>query len=153
MEHLYKAGLYGEYKFTLDDKNRFFVPAKLREKLLPLGKRLILARGLDKCLLLYPLEEWKTLVQKVSHLPFTLPEARQFTRHLFSGAYECEIDSQGRIPLPQHLKEYAGITREIVIIGVGDRIEIWSKDKWEKYFQKTDASIEEIASHLKEYEI
>lgn len=153
MEHRDKLGLYGEYNFTLDDKNRFFIPAKLREKLIPFGKTFILARGLDKCLLLYSLNEWETLSQKVSRLPLTLPEARQFTRHLFSGAYECEMDAQGRVPLPQYLKEYAGISREIVIIGVGDRIEIWSKDKWEEYFHKTDTSIEDIAANLKEYEI
>ena len=153
MDNINKNGFYGEYKFTLDDKNRFFIPAKLREKIISIGKRIILARGLDKCLLLYPWEEWKSLLEKASNLPFTLPSARQFTRHLFSGAHECEMDSQGRISLPQYLREYASIEKEIVIIGVGRRIEVWSKERWEEYFKKTDSSIEKIASNLKEYGI
>ncbi|MCD6521993.1 division/cell wall cluster transcriptional repressor MraZ [Candidatus Calescamantes bacterium] len=146
-----KEYFFGEYRFTLDDKNRFFIPAKFREKLSLFGRILVLTRGLEKCLLLYPREEWINLTEKIGKLPFTSSEARKFSRYLFSGAYECEIDSQGRISLPAPLKKYAEIKKDIVIIGVGERIEIWGKEEWDKYTKEVEKEIEEIAGRLKEY--
>jgi len=148
-----RVGFYGEYFHQLDEKNRFFVPAKLREKLSFFGKKLILSRGLDRCLFLFPQSEWESLEEKASTLPLTTKEARQFTRHLFSGAMECELDGQGRISIPQNLKEYAGIEKEIVIIGVSNRIEIWASERWSQYFKEVDRNVEDIASRLDEFGI
>ena len=129
--------LYGEYYHALDEKNRLFIPAKLR-KAFNKGEKLVLSRGLDGCLFLFPRNEWQNLENKAKSLPITARDARAFTRHLFSGASLCTIDAQGRIPFPSHLKDYAGVVKEVVIIGVSNRIEIWAKQKWEKYFNKTE---------------
>lgn len=141
---------YGEYFHTLDGKNRLFIPAKLR-KALGKGEKLILSRGLDSCLFLFPQDEWQNLELKAKALPITDRGARAFTRHLFSGASLCTVDSQGRIPFPSNLKEYAGISKDVVIIGVSSRIEIWAKEKWEKYFKDTEDRVDDIAERLEEF--
>jgi len=144
--------LYGEYCHTLDEKNRLFIPAKLR-KAFKKGEKLVLSRGLDGCLFLFPKGEWQNLEDKAKSLPITARDARAFTRHLFSGASLCILDIQGRIPFPLHLKEYAGITKDVVIIGVSSRIEIWAKQKWEKYFKNTEDNVDDIAAKLEEFRI
>jgi MraZ protein len=144
--------LYGEYYHTLDEKNRLFIPAKLR-KVFKKGEKFVLSRGLDSCLFLFPQDEWQNLETKAKSLPLTDRDARAFTRHLFSGASLCIIDTQGRIPFPPHLKDYAGITKEVVIIGVSNRIEIWAKQKWEKYFNNTENKVDDIAARLEEFRI
>lgn len=144
--------LYGEYHHALDGKNRLFIPSKLR-KVFKKGEKLVLSRGLDKCLFLFPQDEWQNLENKVKSLPITARDARAFTRHLFSSASLCIIDTQGRIPFPLHLKEYARITKDVVIIGVSSRMEIWAKQIWEKYFQNTEDKVDDIAAKLEEFRI
>ena len=120
----------GEYQHALDLKNRMIVPSKLREEL---GNKFVITKGLDGCLYAYPLTEWKILEEKLKTLPLTNKDARAFVRFFFAGACEVEMDKQGRGLIPQNLKEYAGIEKDIVSIGVLTRVEIWSKEKWENY--------------------
>ena len=149
---MYRNCFYGEYHHALDGKNRLFIPSKLRKNLKKGGK-LVLSRGLDSCLFIFPLNEWQNLEDKAKVLPITDRDARAFTRHLFSGASICTVDAQGRIPFPPTLKEYAEIKKEVVIIGVSSRIEIWSKERWEKYFKNTEDKVDDIASKLEEFGI
>lgn len=120
----------GEYQHALDTKNRIIVPSKLRSEL---GSKFVITKGLDQCLYAYPLEEWKVLEEKMKKLPLTNKDARAFVRFFFSGACEIEVDKQGRGLIPQNLKEYACIEKEIISIGVLTRVEIWSKEKWQEY--------------------
>ena len=120
----------GEYQHSLDSKNRIIVPAKLREGL---GNKFVITKGLDGCLYAYPLEEGKILEDKLKTLPLTNKDARTFVRFFFSGACEVELDKQFRGLIPQNLKEYAKIEKDIVSIGVLSRVEIWSKEMWENY--------------------
>ena len=120
----------GEYQHSLDSKNRIIVPAKLREGL---GNKFVITKGLDGCLYAYPLEEWKILEDKLKTLPLTNKDARTFVRFFFSGACEVELDKQFRGLIPQNLKEYAKIEKDIVSSGVLSRVEIWSKEMWENY--------------------
>lgn len=120
----------GEYQHSLDSKNRIIVPAKLREGL---GNKFVITKGLDGCLYAYPLEEWKILEDKLKTLPLTNKDARTFVRFFFSGACEVELDKQFRGLIPQNLREYAKIEKDIVSIGVLSRVEIWSKEMWENY--------------------
>lgn len=106
------------------------MPSKFREGL---GENFILTKGLDNCLFVYSMEEWTNLEAKLKTLPLTNPDARSFVRFFFSGAAECEVDKQGRILIPQNLREYAGLDKEINIIGVSTRVEVWDKAKWENY--------------------
>lgn len=121
--------LIGEYKHVVDSKGRIILPSKFREEL---GERFILTKGLDNCLFGYSLKEWAVLEEKLKKLPLTSKEARTFLRFFFAGASECEVDKQGRVLIPQNLREYAGIQKEVFIIGVMTRIEIWSEDNWLK---------------------
>jgi MraZ protein len=140
----------GEYRHSIDDKGRLIIPSRFREEL---GTTFVLTRGLDNCLFVYPLEEWKTLEMKLKTLPFTKADARAFTRFFFSGAAECEADKQGRVNIPNHLLQYANITKECVVIGVSNRVEIWSEQNWESYFAKSSGSFDEIAEKLAELDI
>ncbi|HPT83246.1 MAG TPA: division/cell wall cluster transcriptional repressor MraZ [Limnochordia bacterium] len=135
----------GEYQHSLDAKGRLTIPAKFREEL---GEGAIITRGLDHCLFLFPSHEWSVLENKLRTLPLTKHDARQFVRFLFSGATECELDKQGRIMLPLNLREYAGIDKDAVVIGVASRIEIWSRAKWETYVQAAEQSFEQIAESI-----
>ncbi|ENK1243442.1 division/cell wall cluster transcriptional repressor MraZ [Clostridium sporogenes] len=120
----------GEYNHSLDTKNRIIIPAKFRDEL---GKNFVLTKGLDGCLYAYPKSQWEVLQKKLETLPLTNKNARAFVRFFFSGAHELELDKQGRTLIPQNLLEYGQIEKEIVSIGVSNRIEIWSKEKWEEY--------------------
>ncbi len=140
---------YGEYIHSLDSKDRFILPARFREKIKNLeNKKFYLTRGLDGCLFLFSFDVWKKMEEKLKNIPFTKTQARFFNRMYFSGAVEIEFDSQGRAILPDYLKEFAGITREIVIIGVSDRIEIWDRKRWESFFKDNKNRFEEIAEGL-----
>jgi len=124
-------GLFiGEYQHTIDSKGRVIMPAKFREDL---GDRFIVTKGLDNCLFVYPQKEWLSFEQKLRSLPLTSREARAFTRFFFSGAVECELDKQGRILIPANLREYANLDKDLVIVGVLSRVEIWSRDRWDAY--------------------
>jgi MraZ protein len=135
----------GEYQHSLDPKGRIIVPSKFREEL---GAKFIATKGLDNCLFLYPMDEWKTIEEKLRSLPFTRGDVRSFARFFFSGASELEIDKQGRILLPQNLRDYAGIEKDLIVIGVGSRVEIWASDKWAQYNQAAESSYEMIAENL-----
>lgn len=134
----------GEYQHALDSKNRMIVPSKLREEL---GSKFVITKGLDGCLYAYPQSEWKILEEKLKTLPLTNRDARAFVRFFFAGACEIEMDKQGRGLIPQNLKEYAGIEKEIVSIGVLTRVEIWSKEKWQEY-NDSNIDFESIAEKM-----
>ena len=134
----------GEYQHALDSKNRMIVPSKLREEL---GNKFVITKGLDGCLYAYPQDEWKNLEEKMKTLPLTNRDVRSFVRFFFAGACEIEMDKQGRGLIPQNLKEYAGIEKEIVSIGVLTRVEIWSKEKWQEY-NDSNVDFESIAEKM-----
>lgn len=120
----------GEYQHTIDSKGRLIIPAKFREQL---GQRFVITKGLDNCLFAYPYDEWKVFEEKLRALPTTSRDARKFVRFFFSGATECEIDSQGRVLIPPTLREYGDLIKDVVSIGVSTRVEIWNKQNWESY--------------------
>ncbi|AEI42607.1 MraZ [Paenibacillus mucilaginosus KNP414] len=138
----------GEYQHSVDEKGRMIVPAKFREAL---GASFIVTRGLDQCLFVYPMQEWAVLEQKLKALPLMKSDARAFTRFFFSGATECELDKQGRVNLPKTLVEHAKLEKDCVVIGVSNRVEIWSKSIWENYFQQSEESFAEIAEKLVDF--
>ena len=117
----------GEYNHTIDAKGRLIIPARFRELL---GEEFILTKGLDGCLSIYPMDAWEAFETKLRALPLTNNTARTFTRFFVAGATNCELDKQGRILVPQTLREFAGLEKEVVLTGNLDRIEIWSKEKW-----------------------
>lgn len=144
---------YGEHDHTIDRKGRLIIPAKFREALKErYAEKLVVTRGLDQCLFGFPDEEWKAQEQRFRALPFTKAQSRQFNRLFFSGAVELVWDRQGRILLPPYLKEFAGITRDVVLVGVSNRIEIWAKERWRQAYDSTRGSFEEIAEKLWEME-
>ncbi len=136
----------GEYKHSLDEKGRVIVPSKYREKL---GEIFILTKGLDGCLFIYPLSEWNLFEQKLKQLPLTNTNARKFVRFFLSGATECNTDKQGRILIPNHLRVYSEIEKDIVFIGMSNRIEVWSINKWNSYNEE-EFSAELIAEQMEE---
>ncbi len=135
----------GEYQHTLDEKGRLTMPARFREEL---GERFVVTRGLDGCLFVYPMPEWANLEAKLQALPLTHREARAFVRLLLSGATECELDRQGRFALPSALREHAGLDKEAVVIGVGSRLEIWSKARWSEYAAEAAGDFAQIAEKI-----
>ena len=136
----------GEHQHALDAKGRITIPVKLRYKL---GERFIATKGLDKCIFLFPISEWQELDKKLGDLPsLSRPEARSFVRFFYSGASELEMDKQGRTVLPINLREYAEIDKDIFIVGVGSRIEIWSQDKWTVYNKEAGAAYEAQAESI-----
>lgn len=137
--------LLGEYNHNLDAKGRVSVPAKFRDDL---GSTFIVTKGLDNCLFAYSKDEWTTFETKLKALPMTNTNARNFVRFFFSGATECEIDKQGRINIPQNLREYASLKKDVSIIGVSTRVEIWDKEKWENYTSPENMDVDEIASQM-----
>ena len=140
----------GEYHHSIDSKGRMIVPSKFRETL---GDMFIITRGLDQCLFGYPLSEWEQIEEKLKGLPLTKKDARAFTRFFFSGATESELDKQGRINIPAPLLQYAKLDKECVILGVSNRIEIWSKQIWEDYFAQSEESFAEIAENMIGFDI
>lgn len=134
----------GEYHHTIDDKGRLTIPSKLRYEL---GENFIVTRGLDNCLFIYPQNEWNNIINKYKELPNT-KDARNFMRFFLSGATQLEFDKQGRINIPTPLINYAEIQKECVIIGVSERLEIWSKELWEKFINDNEANLSDIADKL-----
>ena len=137
----------GEYQHTIDSKGRVFMPAKFREKL---GEKFVVTKGLDNCLFVYPNEEWQSLESKLRTLPLTSREARAFIRFFFAGAAECKADKQGRILIPANLREYASLEKELSIIGVSTRVEIWDRETWEKYNGQSSLDQESIIEKMAE---
>lgn len=135
----------GEYLHTIDGKGRLIVPAKYREAL---GEKFIATKGLDHCLFVYPIDEWQALEEKLRALPFTQPDARAFVRFFFSGATECELDKQGRILLPANLRDYAQLEKDVVLVGVSSRVEIWSQTLWTDYSRQAEDAYASAAESL-----
>lgn len=140
----------GEYRHSIDEKGRLIIPAKFRQEL---GETFVITRGLERCLFVYPLSEWKILESQLKTLPFTKKDARAFTRFFFSGATDCELDKQGRVTIASVLREYATIQKECVIIGVSNRVEVWSKENWEQYVSESEESFSEIAENLIDFDL
>ncbi|MBI4972180.1 MAG: division/cell wall cluster transcriptional repressor MraZ [Candidatus Omnitrophica bacterium] len=140
---------YGEYEHSIDKKGRLIVPARFREIFKErYSEKFYVTRGLDRCLFLFAEDDWKQQEKKFKELPFTREEARKFNRLYFSGACEVICDVQGRILVPQYLLDYAGIQEEVMIVGVSDRVEIWSKAKWQQFFGSSIDSFETLAEKL-----
>ena len=135
----------GEYNHNLDQKGRMAVPAKFRCQL---SGGAIVTRGLDHCLFLFSPEEWDKLAEKLVALPMTQADSRAFIRLMLAGATDCEIDGQGRILIPEYLREYAGLSKEVVVAGLYNRAEIWNKDTWTKYRKDAESRSEEISERM-----
>lgn len=133
----------GEYNHTIDPKGRLIIPSKFREVL---GDEFVITKGLDGCLFVYPNSEWQAFEEKLRTLPLTNKDARQFSRFFLGGAATCETDKQGRILLPAVLREFAELEKDVVLVGVLSRIEIWSKSRWESSNVFDD--MDEIAEHM-----
>ena len=137
--------LSGEYRHNLDEKGRIIIPSKIRGEM---GDRIVITRGLDGCLFGYSEKEWNVSMEKLSTLPFTKSDARAFTRFLTSGATILEFDKQGRVLLPSYLSSYATLLKEVVIVGVINRLEIWSKESWEEFMKNNVDSLSDISENL-----
>ena len=137
--------LMGEFHHTIDDKGRIIIPAKFREEL---GSNFVITRGLEECLFVYPLSRWNEIISKLNSLPFTKKDARSFTRFFLSGATAIEFDKQGRINITSPLVSYAGLEKDCVIVGVGDRLEIWSLEKWNGFYETNKEDLSNIAENL-----
>lgn len=137
----------GEYIYLIDEKKRLAIPIKFRQSL---GKKAIITRGIDNCLVLYPIKEWQKLASKLENLPSSTIDARGFARIMLSGAIDVELDKLGRILIPDYLKEYADLRKNVAILGLSNRIEIWNEKRWQKYKEKTEREVGDIAERLKE---
>ncbi len=139
--------LIGEYKHTLDPKKRLSLPSKWRKEM---GKKLVITRGLDNCLFVYPLKEWQRISEKISQLPLGQADTRGFNRFFLSGAVEAEVDSVGRILVPDFLKEFAALDAKVVLAGIHDRVEIWDEKKWDEYKRRIESQADALAEKLGE---
>ncbi|KIS03094.1 division/cell wall cluster transcriptional repressor MraZ [Paucilactobacillus wasatchensis] len=135
----------GEFSHTVDTKGRLIIPAKFREQL---GTQFVITRGMDGCLFGYPLTEWQILEDKLKELPLTKKDARSFVRFFYSAATECEFDKQGRINLPAALRTHAGLDKKCVVVGVSERIEIWSEDRWNSFATEAEDNFDDIAEKM-----
>jgi len=140
---------YGEYEHSLDNKGRIIIPSKFRMAMKEnYVEKFFITRGLDECLFMFPQDEWKSQEAKFRNMPFTKKDARRFNRLFFSGAVDVVPDKQGRIMIPKYLKDYAQIKKDIMTVGVSNRIEIWSKEKWGEFYTSSKESFEDIAEKL-----
>ncbi|MBI3334920.1 MAG: division/cell wall cluster transcriptional repressor MraZ [Candidatus Portnoybacteria bacterium] len=140
----------GEYSHSIDQKKRLAIPAKFRKDL---GREAVVTRGLDGCLWLYPLREWETMAEKLGKLPIGQRDARGFARAMLAGASEAELDRLGRILLPDYLKQYAGLTKNVIVTGLYNRIEIWDEARWREYKANTEKEVEKMAGELGSFNI
>lgn len=140
-----KVMFIGQYKYNLDDKGRIVLPSEYRRQL---GTNAVINKGIEKCIQVYTNSEWEKQVEKVSTLNFTQKDNRQFSRYFLASAFEKEIDAQGRIKLEDSLVEYAHITKECVIVGVGNLFEIWSLEDWKKFEEGRDDEFEGISENI-----
>ena len=134
-----------QYNHTIDAKGRVIIPAKFREKL---GDNFVITKGLDGCLYGYAREERSAFEEKLGTLPITNKNSRQFTRFFLAGAAECELDKQGRILIPGVLREFAGLEKDVVLVGVASKIEIWSKERWDEANGDYENDMDDIAMNL-----
>ena len=139
--------LIGEYTHTIDAKKRLAIPSRVRKEL---GARAVITRGLDNCLFIFPQKEWQELVKKLSNLPFGERNSRSFVRLMLSGASEVSLDSLGRILIPDYVKNYAQLKKNVIIAGVYNRLEVWDKSRWQLFKQQTEKEIDNMAERLGE---
>ncbi len=139
--------LIGEYQHSIDTKKRMAIPSKLRDQL---GQKMVVTRGLDGCLFVYPTNTWQEIAEKLGKAPVGAEMSRGFVRLLLSGATDAELDSLGRILIPDHLKTYAGLNKNVVIVGVYNRLEIWDKERWATYSSRAEREIGDMAEKLGE---
>lgn len=139
--------LIGEYTYTIDQKKRIAIPSKFRSSL---DGSAVITRGLDNSLVVYPLKEWEKISEKLENLPSSKMNAREYARMIFSGAVDVTLDKLGRILIPDFLKEYAGLKKNVSIIGLSNKIEIWDEDKWNKYKKDTEKEVGNIVGDLEE---
>lgn len=137
----------GEYNHTIDEKGRVSLPVKFRARL---ASGCVVTRGIDKCLWVYPADEWEKLAEKISQLPITQKDSRNFSRLILAGAVDLTIDKLGRINLPGYLKNYAGISKKVAVTGMYNRIEIWPEEEWNKFKKEMEDNSEAIAENLSE---
>lgn len=137
----------GEYSHNLDIKGRMAIPAKFRDKL---SSGVIITRGLDQCLFLYPKNEWEILAEKLTKLPLSQANSRAFARLMLAGAMDLTLDIQGRILIPDYLRSYAKLKKQAIVAGLYNRIEIWDAETWKEYKAKTESSSDQIAEKLSE---
>ena len=135
----------GEFHHTIDEKGRIIIPAKFRDEL---GERFIITRGIENCLFVYSLENWDKITNKLNSLPFTKKDARVFNRFFLSGATDVELDKQGRVNISTPLIDYAKLQKDCVVIGTGDRLEIWAQEYWDIFFNSTKDNMSDIAENL-----
>ena len=135
----------GEYHHTIDEKGRLIIPSKFRDGL---GEKFIVTRGIENCLYVYSLESWSTITKKLESLPFTKKDARQFTRYFLSGATVADFDKQGRVNISIPLVQHANLQKDCVIVGVGNRLEIWAQDEWNSFFESASLIMSDIAENL-----
>ena len=140
---------YGEFTHSLDKKSRLIIPSRFRDPVKEFGiEKFYITRGLDECLFMFPDSEWRVQESKFRNMSFTKKEVRKFKRMFFSGAVEAVPDKQWRVLVPDFLKEYAGISKGVMVIGVSTRIEIWDRKKWEEFYKSSKESYEDIAEGL-----
>lgn len=139
--------LIGEYRHSLDQKGRISIPAKFKPKF---AEGIIVTRGLDNCLFVFPLTEWEKVVEKLIKLPISQKDSRAFTRFLLSGAYEANLDAQGRLLIPEYLRKYAQLKKKVVIVGLYTRLEIWDENLWKEYERDREEQAQDIAERLSE---
>lgn len=135
----------GEYNHTIDSKGRLIVPARFREAL---GDEFVITKGLDGCLFVYAEKEWQVFEEKLRSLPLTNKNSRQFTRFFLAGAAACEVDKQGRVLIPQVLRDFAALEKDVVLVGVASRIEIWSRQRWDECMDNYDDDMDEVAENM-----
>lgn len=137
--------LIGQYEHTIDNKKRLALPAKFRGEL---GDKVIITKGVESCLVVYTQKEWEVMSGKLGNLPISQSEARSFARIILAGAMETILDKLGRILIPDYLKDYAGLKKNVVVCGLSNRLEVWDEEKWETYRKKAEKGVEEIVSKL-----
>jgi MraZ protein len=137
--------LIGEFKHTLDDKNRLSLPARFRKEL---GKKVVLTRGLDRCVFVYQIGEWKKLSERLAEASMGKPESRAFNRFILGGAIETDVDTSGRILIPDFLKTFATLSTKVVIAGIHNRLEIWDEKTWKKYTTRVEGEADALAEKL-----
>ncbi len=137
--------LIGEYLHTLDTKKRLSLPSKFRKEV---GKKVVVTRGLDACLFMFPQSAWQKIAAKLAELPVGQADTRGIARFLLSGVTETEVDGAGRILIPEYLKEFAGLKSRVVLTGVSDRVEIWNEKTWEEYKRRIERGADQMAQAL-----
>lgn len=139
----------GEFQHSIDSKGRLIIPVKFRDQL---GSKFVITRGLDGCLFGYPMDEWRVLEEKLKKLPLNKRDARSFVRFFYSAATESELDKQGRINVPKTLRSHAGLEKKCVIVGVSNRFEIWSEERWNSFTDEAEENFDEIAENMIDFE-